>query len=71
MADVFERLIADQLLQGPTRMVHLILALALERARYCKLDDLTDGRPQLTTWMRAMSEVPSMRRTAPPQASPA
>jgi glutathione S-transferase len=66
MADVFERLIADQLLQGPTRMAHLIVAVALERARYCEMDDLTNGRPQLATWMRAMSELPSMQRTAPP-----
>ena len=66
MADVFERLIADQLLHGPTRMAHLIVAVALERARYCELDDLTNGRPQLATWMRAMSELPSMQRTAPP-----
>jgi glutathione S-transferase len=66
MADVFERLIAEQLLQGPTRMVHLILAVALERARYCELDDLTNGRPRLAKWMRAISELPSMQRTAPP-----
>lgn len=66
MADVFERLIADQLLQGPTRMAHFIVAVAVERARYCELDDLANGRPQLAKWMRAMSELPSMQRTAPP-----
>jgi len=66
MADVFERLIADQALQDPIRMAHLIVAVALERARYCELDDLTDRRPQLAKWMRPMSELASMRKTAPP-----
>lgn len=28
-------------------MAHFILAVALERARYCDLDDLTKGRPLL------------------------
>ena len=67
MADVFERRhMADPLMQGPLRMAHLILAVALERARYCGLGDLTDGRPQLASWMRSMSDLPSMQRTAPP-----
>src|SRR5947207_9221010 len=43
MADAFERLVSDQL-QGPSRMAHLILAVALDRARYCDLDDLINGR---------------------------
>ena len=64
MADVFERLVAGQILRGPNRMLHLILAVALERARYCGLDDLTNGRPQLASWMVVMSGLPSMRRTA-------
>jgi len=65
LADVFEGLVSGQL-QGPSRMAHLTLAVALERARYCNLDDLTNGRPQLANWMRSMSELPSMQRTAPP-----
>jgi glutathione S-transferase len=66
MADVFEGQIVDRLMQGAPRMAHLILAVALDRARYCDLDDLTDGRPQLARWMRSMSDLPSMRKTAPP-----
>jgi len=66
MANVFEDLVADLLMQGPLRMAHLILAVALDRARYCGLDYLTNGRPQLANWVRSMSDRPSMRRTAPP-----
>ena len=67
MADVFEhRHIANPLMHGPTRMANLILAVALERARYCSVGDLTDGRPQLASWMRSISDLPSMQRTAPP-----
>jgi glutathione S-transferase len=66
MADVFEDRMADPLMQGAPRMAHLILAVALERARECGLGDLTDGRPRLTSWMRSMSDLPSMQRTAPP-----
>jgi len=67
MADVFEhRHIANPLMHGPTRMAHLILAVAIERARYCSLGDLTEGRPQLASWMRSISDLPSMQRTAPP-----
>jgi glutathione S-transferase len=47
-------------------MAHFILAVALERASYCGLDNLTNGRPQLAKWMRSMSDLPSMHRTAPP-----
>ena len=65
MADVFERL-SNQLVQGPRLMPHLILAVALERARYCDMDDLTSGRPQLASWLLTMSELSSMQRTAPP-----
>jgi glutathione S-transferase len=65
MADVFEGHIVDPLMQGPSRMAHFILAAALERARYCGLDDLTKGRPQLAKWMLSMSNLPSLRRTAP------
>jgi glutathione S-transferase len=66
MADVFEGRVAHLLMQGAPRMAHLILAVALERARKCGLGNLTDGRPQLTSWMRSMSDLPSMQRTAPP-----
>ena len=67
MADVFEhRHIANPLMHGPTRMAHLILAVAIERARYCSLGDLTEGRPHLASWMRSISDLPSMQRTAPP-----
>src|SRR5262245_17602163 len=41
MADIFERYLADPLMQGAPRMAHFILAVALERARYCGLDGLT------------------------------
>jgi glutathione S-transferase len=66
MADIFESHMADPLMQGPLRMAHLILAVALERARYCGLNNLTNGRPQLAEWMRSMSDLPSMQKTAPP-----
>jgi len=66
MADVFEVVMADPIMQGAPHMAHLILAVALDRARYCGLDDLTKGRPQLAKWMRLMSDLPSMQRTAPP-----
>jgi glutathione S-transferase len=66
MADVFEDRIVDPLMQGPPYMAHLILAVALDVARKRGFGDLTDGRPRLATWMRAMSDLPSMQRTAPP-----
>jgi len=66
MADVFESQLADPSMQGASRMAPFILAVALERGRYCGLNDLTSGRPQLAKWMRSMSDIPSMRRTAPP-----
>ena len=66
MADIFESYMADPLMRGPPCMTHLILAVAFERARYCGLNNLTDGRPQLAEWMRSMSDLPSMQRTAPP-----
>ena len=37
-----------------------------EMARKRGLGDLTNGRPQLASWMRPMSELPSMQKTAPP-----
>ena len=66
MADVFESCMADPSMRGPPRMAHFILAVALERARYRGLNNLTNGRLQLVEWMRSMSDLPSMRRTAPP-----
>ena len=66
MADVFEERVTDPLMQGPPGMAHLILAVAVEMARKRGLGDLTVGRPQLASWMRQMSDLPSMQRTAPP-----
>jgi len=65
-ADAFETRIADPLLQGPPIMAHLLLAVALDVAAKRGFGDLTTGRPQLTAWMRSMSALPSMQRTAPP-----
>jgi glutathione S-transferase len=64
MADYFETCVADPLMQGPPGMPHLILAVAVELARKRGLGDLTDGRPQLAAWMRPMSDLPSMQKTA-------
>lgn len=65
LADVFEGLVPGPLMQAPTRMAHLILAVALQRAGYCGLDGLTFGRPRLAKWMASMADLPSMRKTAP------
>ena len=66
MADVFEVGITDPLMQGLPRMAHLILAVALDHARIHGSGDLTNGRPQLATWMRSISDIPSIQRTALP-----
>ena len=66
MADVFEDCVADPLMQGATRMAHLILAVALDVAHKRGFGDLTNGRPRLATWMRSISDLRSMQRTAPP-----
>ena len=66
MADVFEGRVADPLMQGASTMAHLILAVTLDVAAKRGFGDLTAGRPQLAAWMRSMSELPSMQRTAPP-----
>jgi glutathione S-transferase len=66
MADFFENRVTDPLMQGPLRMAHLTLAVAVEMARKRGLGDLTTGRPQLASWMRSISDLPSMQRTAPP-----
>ena len=66
MADMFERRVADPLMQDGPSMARLILAVALDAAARRGFGDLTTGRPQLAAWMHAMSELPSMQRTAPP-----
>jgi glutathione S-transferase len=66
MADVFEGRIVDPLLQEAPSMAQLILAVALDVARKRGFGDLTTSRPQLAAWMRSMSGVPSMQKTAPP-----
>jgi glutathione S-transferase len=64
MADFFEDRITDPLMQGG--MARLILAIAVEMARNRGLGDLTAGRRQLASWMRSISDLPSMKRTVPP-----
>ena len=66
MADFFEGGVTDPLMQGPPCMAHLILAVAVEMARKRGLGDLTTGRQRLASWMRSISALPSMQRTAPP-----
>ena len=66
MADDFEDRVVDPIMQGTPRMAHLILAAALDMADKRGFGSLTDGRPQLATWMRSISDLPSMQRTAPP-----
>ena len=66
MADVFEGYVADPLMQRAPGMAHLILAVAVEMARKRGLGDLTNSRPQLASWMRPMSDLSSMQKTAPP-----
>jgi glutathione S-transferase len=66
MADFFEDRVADPLMQRSPGMAHLMLAVAVEMARKRGLGDLTAGRPRLAGWMRSMSDLPSMRKTAPP-----
>jgi glutathione S-transferase len=65
MADFFEGRVTDPLLQGAPGMAHLILAVAVEMARKRGLGDLTESRPRLASWMRAMSALPAMQETAP------
>jgi glutathione S-transferase len=66
MADFFEDRVADPLMQGPPGMAHLILAVAVEMARKRGLGDLTAGRQRLASWMRPVSDLPSMQRTVAP-----
>ena len=66
MANIFEEYVTDPLMQGTPHMAHLILSVAVEMARKRGLGDLTNGRPQLASWMSSMSDLPSMQKTAPP-----
>lgn len=66
MADMFEQRVADPLMEDGPNMARLILAVALDAAARRGFGNLTTGRPQLAAWMHAMSELPSMQRTAPP-----
>jgi glutathione S-transferase len=66
MADVFEGHVADRLMQRTPGVAPLILAVAVEMARKRGLGDLTNGRPQLASWMRSMSYLPSMQKTVQP-----
>src|SRR6266702_5432310 len=66
MADVFEERVAEPPMRGAPTMAPLILAVALDVTAKRGLGDLTAGRPQLAAWMRSMSELTSMQRTAPP-----
>lgn len=66
MADVFEDRVTSPPMYGARHMAHLILAVALDHAHKSGFGDLTDGRPQLATWMRSISRFPSMQRTALP-----
>jgi glutathione S-transferase len=66
MADVFEERVDHPLMQGAPSMAHLILAVAIDVAAKRGFGDLSTGRRQLAAWMRSMSELPSMQRTAPP-----
>jgi glutathione S-transferase len=66
MADLFENHVVDPVMQRTPGMAPLILAVAVEMARERGLSDLTTGRPQLASWMRSMSNLPSMRKTAQP-----
>jgi glutathione S-transferase len=64
MADVFEDRVTDPLMRGVPCMAHLILAVALDHAHKHGSGDFTDGRPRLANWMRWISAVPSIRKTA-------
>jgi len=63
-ADFFEGRVAESLMQGAPSMANLTLAVALDIARSRGLGDLTNGRPQLATWMRRISDLPAVRATA-------
>ena len=66
MADFFEDRATDPLMRGSPHMAHLILAVAIEMGRKRGLGDLTTGRRRLASWMRSISDLPSLQRTVPP-----
>jgi glutathione S-transferase len=66
MADLFEALVSDPLMQGPLNMAQLILAVSLDAARNRGPGDLTSSRPALDAWMRRISQLPALRATAVP-----
>src|SRR5271166_71240 len=66
MADLFEGRVSEPPMQGAPTMAHLILAVSLDIARKRGLSDVTNGRPQLASWMRRISDLPAMRATAIP-----
>ena len=66
MADFFEARACDPLMEAEPAMAHLTVAVSLDMARKRGPGDLTDGRPQLAAWMRPISALPSMQKTAPP-----
>ena len=65
LADVFETKVSDPLLQGPTTMAHLVLVAGIEDARNRGPGDLTEGRPKLAAWLKAVADRPSIRATGP------
>lgn len=66
MADLFERLTDQPILQGPPNMAQLVLGVAIDTARRRGMGDLTEGRPRLAAWMARFAELPSLKATAPP-----
>jgi glutathione S-transferase len=67
IADFFEGQVTHPLMQGPLNMAQLVLAVAVDTARLRGMGDLTLGRPKLAAWAARMSDLPSMRATAPPK----
>ncbi len=64
LADRFETEVSLPLLQAEPTMAHLVLAVALDTARFRGFGDLTASRPGLGRWMERMSRLPGMRATA-------
>jgi glutathione S-transferase len=69
MADLFEGMTAEPVLQGPLNMAQLVLGVALDTARLRRMGDLTEGRPKLAAWMARFADLPSLKATAPPKSS--
>jgi glutathione S-transferase len=65
IADFFDAQVTRPLMQGPLNMAQLVLAVAVDTARLRGMGDLTEGRPKLAAWMARMSELSSLRATAP------